>query len=59
MSKKQRCDFRLPQAEKVDTPYLERWMVHCNCGVTLLGNTRQEVEDAWMRHVQETETKKG
>lgn len=51
--KKKKCSFRLPVAEKVDgVPYRERWVIYCDCGTTIFGNTKIECEDTWRRHVE-------
>lgn len=50
-SKMKQCSFRIPVAEKIDTPYLERWSINCGCGVTIFGNSKEDAERTWREHV--------
>ena len=53
MSKKKRCDFRMPTAVRFDgIPYGERWAIYCACGTTIFGNSKEEAEGTWKKHVE-------
>lgn len=53
VKKKPKCSFRLPVAEKVDgVPYLDRWVIYCDCGCTIFGNTEAEAQSTWYRHIE-------
>ena len=48
---RRKCSFRMPAAEQIDAPYLERWVIYCNCGVTVFGNSKEDAERTWREHV--------
>ena len=51
--KKKKCSFRLPVAETVDgVPYLDRWVIYCDCGCTIFGNSIAEAQSTWYAHVE-------
>ena len=53
MTKKKKCDFRVPPIEKVDgVPYKERYVLYCACGCTVFGNTEEECKTTWLKHVE-------
>lgn len=53
MKGKRKCSFRLPKAEKMDgVPYMERWAIYCDCGMTIFGNTEDECKASWYKHVE-------
>lgn len=53
MTKKKKCDFRMPPVEKVDgVPYKERYVMYCACGCTVFGNTEEECKATWLKHVE-------
>lgn len=53
MTKKKKCDFRMPVAEQLDQiPYGERWAIYCSCGTTIWGDTKEQCENTWKAHVE-------
>lgn len=49
---KPKCSFRIPDAEQLfEKPY-ERWVIYCDCGCTIFGNTIDEVQTSWYRHIE-------
>ena len=51
MTKKKKCDFRMPDAELIDSAYTERWAIYCSCGTTIFGNSKEQCENTWRRHI--------
>lgn len=50
---KKKCNFRCPDAERLrGVPYMERWMIYCDCGCTILGNSEEDCKATWRRHVE-------
>lgn len=53
VKKKPKCSFRRPDAEKIEgVPYMERWVIYCDCGCTIFGNTLGDTERAWYEHIE-------
>ena len=51
--KQKKCSLRCPAAEKIDgVPYMERWVIYCNCGCTVFGNSALEAQGTWFEHVE-------
>ena len=52
MTKKKKCDFRMPTAKLIDSAYTERWAIYCSCGTTIFGNSKEETEETWKKHAE-------
>ena len=53
MTKKMKCSFRMPGTTRLDgVPYMERWVIHCDCGTTVFGNTEDECKASWLKHAE-------
>ena len=53
------CSFRMPVAERIEgVPYLERGAIYCACGTTIFGNSKEDAQDTWLRHVEEAKYEK-
>lgn len=49
MSRK--CSRVIPEAMRLEgVPYLDRYVIYCDCGLTIFGNTKDLCEQTWRKH---------